>query len=281
MHAKHIFVPHQGNRYRPHLIRPHGLGVVLALALLIQLTYSYATTGQFRVLGAQTAITPTELLQDTNAQRQSAGLSQLKLNDELDKAAYLKAQDMFANNYWAHNSPSGVTPWQWFSEVGYQYNAAGENLAKNYPSAAATVTAWMASPTHRANILNSNYQDVGFAVMSGTLQGQPTTLVVAEYGQPLTSAAAVKTTYGAPVATGSTGVLASFASAIQTLSPSSLAILSLFMVVATVGALAHAYRKKLPKAWVKSWRVHHGVYTVIGVIVAGIIVILTSGGGQI
>ncbi|MFS8119533.1 MAG: CAP domain-containing protein, partial [Microcoleus sp.] len=51
-----------------------------------------------------------------------------------------------------HVSPTGVQPWVWINDTGYNYDTAGENLAKNYPSTQATVDAWMASPVHRANI---------------------------------------------------------------------------------------------------------------------------------
>ncbi len=277
-HAKHLLVPHKGNGYRPHLIRWNGLVAVFVIAVAIQVCYGYVSG---HILGQESTITVTGLFQDTNAQRVQQGLPPLNLNDKLDQAASLKAKDMFANNYWAHNSPTGVTPWKWFGDVNYQYNKAGENLAKNYATTQATVDAWMASPTHRANLLNADYKDVGFAVMTGTLDGQPTTLVVAEYGEPLTAATAAPTTYVAPINNASTSPWASFASAIQTLNPASLAILSILTVVGIVAAAAHHFRKKLPKYWLKSWRVHHGAYTLIGVVIAGVIVIAVSGGGQI
>ena len=61
------------------------------------------------------------------------------MNPKLNEAAQLKAQDMFRYNYWAHTSPRGVEPWKWLGDVGYTYSIAGENLAKNYPTAVATV----------------------------------------------------------------------------------------------------------------------------------------------
>lgn len=286
-HAKRIFVPHKGNHYRPHLIRWQGLSVVLVIIVAVQLVYNLSVTGTLSVLGQESPVTVSELLQDTNNQRTSNGLPALTLNDKLDQAASLKAQNMFSQNYWAHNSPNGTTPWYWFTKVGYSYDRAGENLAKNYPSTAATVAAWMNSPTHRANVLNKYYQDVGFAVMSGTLGGQPTTLVVAEYGQPLSAATASTpaTTYGAPVNTTSTNPLASFGSSLGALdNPAAVATLAILAVVGMVALAAHYYRKKLPAAWRKSWRIHHGVYTFGGVVVAAIIVIIasvSSGGGQI
>ena len=283
-HAKHLLVPHKGNNYRPHLIRVHGLLAVLIIAMLAQVVFSVATTGNFQVLGRSAHIQTTELLSDTNTQREANKLGDLKLNDQLSQAAFLKAQDMFKYNYWAHTSPTGVEPWKWFGDVGYNYSVAGENLAKNYPTADATVTAWMNSASHRANILNDKYVDVGFAVVDGTLDGRATNLVVALYGAPVTYAAVqgsvAPVTFTVSQPAGS-NPFEFFGTALQSLSPVSVAILIVLAVVGIVGIAAHQYRNKLPKAWKKSWRLHHGIYTFVGVIIVGMLIIIATGGGQI
>ncbi|EKD90091.1 MAG: hypothetical protein ACD_32C00026G0001, partial [uncultured bacterium] len=89
---------------------------------------------------------------------------------------------MFSENYWAHFAPSGKTPWDFILNAGYKFTFAGENLAKNFTSSDAVVKAWMASPTHRDNLLNPKYQDIGIAVAEGNLNGQKTILVVQEFG---------------------------------------------------------------------------------------------------
>lgn len=287
-HARHALVPHKGNQYRPHLLRIHGLTAVLVIAVLMQVTYGFFTAGHLEVLGRVSNISTSELLADTNAQREKTSLGDLKLNDELSSAAFNKAKDMFANNYWAHTSPSGVTPWKWIGDSGYNYDVAGENLAKNYPTAQATLNAWMASPTHKENILNGKYQDVGFAVVDGTLEGRPTTLVVAYYGAPAT-AAAVKAAndtkpsvvYAAPVQQGIGNPLTYFGVAIQSMNPATLGVLALLALVGVVAAAAHHYRKKLPVAWRRSWKLHHGMYTMIGAVGLGVLVIFATGGGSI
>jgi len=177
-----------------------------------------------------------------------------------------------------------VQPWKWFSDVGYNYSSAGENLAKNYPTAGATVQAWMNSQTHRENILKSEYVDVGFAVVDGQLDGQNTTLVVALYGAPVAAveAASTQPTFSAPaVAVAAQHPLAYFGSALEALSPVTIAILGLLGIVAIVGVAAHHYRNQLPKTWRKSWRVHHGFYTFLGMITLGVLIIIATGGGQI
>lgn len=286
-HTKKLLVPHKGNEFRPHLIRLRGIAAVLIIAVLAQVVYGFATTGRLGILGRVENISTADLLTDTNKQREAANLPDLKLNDELSQAAFLKAQDMFKNNYWAHTSPSGVQPWKWFGDVGYNYSYAGENLAKNYPTADATVSAWMNSATHKANILSNHYQDVGFAVVDGTLNGQNTSLVVALYGAPVTAAAvqsanAQQMTFSAPaVAAKATDPLQYFGTAVESLSPVTIAILGLLGLVAIVGAVAHHYRNQLPRAWKKSWRLHHGMYTFVGMILLGVLIIIATGGGQI
>lgn len=285
--AKKVLVPHKENQYRPHLIRAHGIIAVLVVALIAQVSYSFFSTGHVSVLGRSSEINTTELLTDTNKQRADEGLSSLEINDKLSQAAFLKAQNMFAEQYWAHVSPSGIQPWKWFGDVGYNYSFAGENLAKNYPTAHATVEAWMNSPAHRANIMNREYTDIGFAVVDGTLNGENTTLVVALYGAPVTvaavqSASTSQPTFTAPsVVGGAQTPLANFGSALDELSPVTIAILGLLAIVAIVGVAAHHYRHKLPRAWKKSWRVHHGMYTFVGMIALGVLIIIATGSGQI
>ena len=283
-HAKRMLVPHKVNGYRPHLIRAQGLIAVLVVAVLAQVAYSITTTGNLQVLGRTSNIDTAQLLSDTNKERELQNLGDLKINDQLSQAAFLKAQDMLANNYWAHTSPSGVEPWKWFGDVGYNYSVAGENLAKNYPTADATVEAWMNSETHRANILNDKYVDVGFAVVEGTLEGRATTLVVATYGAPVTFAAtqgAVSPVSFAAPAQQSSNPVTFFGTALQSVSPVTIFILALLAIVAIVGVTAHHYRNKLPKAWKKSWKVHHGMYTFVGTLVLGALIIIATGGGQI
>jgi hypothetical protein len=105
---------------------------------------------------------------------------------------------MFAENYWAHVSPSGLQPWHWFNQAGYPYTYAGENLAKDFDTSAGVMQGWMNSPGHKANVLNTNYTDVGFAVQNGTLVGGDTTLVVAHYGSTVSQQVAVSAQVAAP-----------------------------------------------------------------------------------
>lgn len=183
----HLFIPKETNNYRAKALHTDFLTYYLLIALF--LTFVFKQTNLQNVLGFATDISVNKLYQLTNQQREKDGLSDLSYNEKLANAAALKAQDMFNQNYWAHYGPQGETPWDFILKAGYQYEYAGENLAKNFLFSQGVVDAWMNSPTHRENILRKDYSEVGFAIVNGTLNGEQTTLVVQMFGKPLSSIA--------------------------------------------------------------------------------------------
>jgi hypothetical protein len=142
------------------------------------------------------------LLDGTNSQRINNGISALALNGVLDNAAQAKANDMAARDYWSHNTPDGQTPWTFMTAAGYSYQLAGENLAYGFATSSDTITGWMNSPGHRANILNGGYTEVGFGIVDiPNYQGTgPETLVVAFYAAPANAPAPAPAPTPAPVA---------------------------------------------------------------------------------
>ncbi len=150
--------------------------------------------------------TPSGLLASTNNEREQNALSDLTLNSTLSQAAQAKANDMITRNYWSHTTPDGKEPWVFINQVGYQYQAAGENLAYGFSDNASTVTGWMNSPGHRANILNGTYSEVGFGIAHGPNyqnEGEQT-VVVALYAKPSTEPV-TQSTAATPPATQSGG----------------------------------------------------------------------------
>jgi len=278
-HVRMAVVPHKKNHYRPHLIRGHGLVAVVLVVGLLQLGYNTLTTGH--VLGDSTGISIAGLLDETNAARASKGEAGLALDEKLTQAASLKAQDMFTHQYWAHNAPDGTQPWKWLGDVGYKYSEAGENLAKGFQGDAATVAAWLHSAEHRANVLNSSYTEVGFAAVNGTLQGKPTTLVVALYGTPAETAVAGASARFEPASIGSMSPITQFGYMIQNLTPAALGSVVLIAFVAFVALLAQVYRKKMPKQLRQGWRQHHGLYKAVGMTSFALMIIALYNGGQI
>lgn len=96
-------------------------------------------------------------LDETNREREEAGLDALVWDASLAQCAAVRATEATQN--WSHTRPNGSAWWTVNSQVQY-----GENLAKNYQSGTDVVEGWMASPTHKANILTADYKTIGIAV---------------------------------------------------------------------------------------------------------------------
>ena len=180
---RHLFIPHHSNGHRPKILHHDSLFILILFFFTLSTFAITVRKTASSVLGIATNINVNDLISFTNQKRGEQGLPPLKMDEQLSKAAGEKAANMFAQNYWAHNAPDGTTPWVFFQHVGYNYVYAGENLAKDFNDSEGVVNAWMASPSHRENLLNAKYEDVGFAVLNGTLLGEETTLVVQEFGK--------------------------------------------------------------------------------------------------
>jgi hypothetical protein len=180
----HLFVPHESNNQKAKTLHPSGLSILILFLLFFQLMLGAFPKTFPNVLGYASNISPAEVIRLTNIQRSSAGLSPLSENSILSSAALAKGNDMLAKDYWAHFAPDGTSPWSFFSSFGYKYRYAGENLARDFSNPASAVDAWMASPTHRENILNGNYKEIGIGVVEGSLAGVDTTIIVQFFGTP-------------------------------------------------------------------------------------------------
>ena len=182
----HHFLPHNHDGVQHHA---HGLSL-LALFLYLQI-FVVSAAGFYviklkapQILGAVT-FSAQQIIDLTNQKRAENGLPALSYNPLLAQAAAAKAANMFSENYWAHNSPSGKTPWSFITGAGYKYVYAGENLARDFGDANSVVNAWMNSPSHRENLLEKNFKEIGVAVADGKLTGVDGILVVQEFGTPV------------------------------------------------------------------------------------------------
>lgn len=101
-----------------------------------------------------------------NQERASKGLPKLKINSELNNAASLKSKDMINRHYFEHFA-FNLTPWDFINMAGYDYLYAGENLAMDFSTTEGMVAAWMNSETHRNNILNPDYNEMGLGIVKG------------------------------------------------------------------------------------------------------------------
>ncbi len=187
-HLKQLVYPHEGNNHHPKAIRHQALAVYLVALLAFNIGYNVLVARSSQVLGFATAISQSELIRLTNQTRLANGVGALRESSQLDQSAKLKAQNMFAEDYWAHYAPSGKSPWYWFDQAGYVYTLAGENLARDFDTSQGVIDGWMNSPSHRENMLAPGYKDIGIAVVNGYMQGHDTTLVVQHFGTPTQTA---------------------------------------------------------------------------------------------
>lgn len=178
----HLFFPRESNNHRARILHIEPLFFLIILLSLMHFFTPVIERKYPDILGITANISVSDLVNLTNQKRIDAGLSPLSLDSQLSTAAMNKANDMLAKNYWAHNAPDGTTPWIFIKSAGYDYLYAGENLARGFTNASEAVDAWMASPGHKENILSPKYKDVGFAIVTGTLTGDETILIVQEFG---------------------------------------------------------------------------------------------------
>lgn len=185
----HLLIPQDSNNHRARLLQ---LPIVLLLLFtFVASQYGVRTVQEPQILGYASQISTTEVIRLTNIKRNENGLSTLKENATLDAAAKAKGQDMLAKGYWAHVAPDGTQPWDFFKAVGYKYRYAGENLARDFSNPDSAVQAWMASPSHRENMLSDRYKEIGVAVVDGNLNGKDTTIIVQLFGTTLAGSPSV------------------------------------------------------------------------------------------
>ena len=105
-----------------------------------------------------------ELYQLISGFRSEQNLPNLQVNRKLEASAQLKLSEMIANHYYRHEDTTGQQSWHFFKQVNYHYVSAGENLAFNINTPWQVLDSWQQSSTHRAQLLNPNYTDMGIAV---------------------------------------------------------------------------------------------------------------------
>jgi len=162
-------------------------GAMVTIGILTFLTFFISNLQIFFWLKSDwliSTVLPAVVTELTNQERNQFAENPLTRSEVLDQAAKLKAEDMAKNSYFAHYSPDGVSPWHWFQEVGYTYAYAGENLAVHFNDSKMVVDAWMNSPTHKANIINDKYTEIGIGTAKGVYDGYETVFVVQLFGTP-------------------------------------------------------------------------------------------------
>ncbi len=190
MEFKHLFIPTPENDHTPHFLQRTAMALMVALVLMSFIAVNLQALVWQSSGWLVGTVLPAVVVDLTNTERENIAAVPLHRNALLDEAARLKAEDMVKNQYFAHYSPSGVSPWYWFEQVSYTFAHAGENLAIHFTDSDAVVAAWMESPTHRANIVNKNYTEIGVGTAKGKFDGFDTVFVVQLFGSPAAPVAA-------------------------------------------------------------------------------------------
>lgn len=144
-------------------------------AIVIVLVFSLSLTNNGLDI---TQAVDSPLITYANVSRTDLNIGTLTVNNELTNAAQAKAEDILNNQYFDHTRSDGKQPWDFIKESGYNYRFAGENLAMGYNDYVAIHKAWLNSPSHKRNILNNRYNEIGIGVAEGIYNGKNVVVVV-------------------------------------------------------------------------------------------------------
>lgn len=186
LQIKLLFIPFKANNFRPKFLQSKFL-LYCVICLLIIKIISIVVFINFPKNVFFADVTRTTLITLLNQERVSLGLQPLVENQKLDEAALLKAKDILEKDYFSHQSPEGITPWYWFLKTGYNYKYAGENLAIGFLNSKDVYKAWFNSISHKENMINPNYREIGTAILTGDFQGNNTTVIVQLFGSSKTT----------------------------------------------------------------------------------------------
>lgn len=190
--AKRLFMPCAKNGFKPRIFENDLFFLIIGFLAGLKIL-SVVSFGNYLGADIFNQLSQSDLYQLTNQERRQNGEQPLAVSSRLEAAAQLKLADMLQNNYFAHNSPQGATPWSWLQKANYNYAAAGENLAMNFYSSNEAMKAWMASESHRKNILLKDFSETGIAIGYGSFNGEKTAMAVQMFGRPFESGVGVKT----------------------------------------------------------------------------------------
>lgn len=190
-HMKHIlkkyFIPHEENNYHPHILHTKRTffysSLFIGMKMIVVLTVIFlpmsAFTSSDALLGQQQHI-----IDLTNNIRERKGLTPINRASKLTTSAQYKSNDMAEGQYFAHTAPDGKNLRYFLNYVAYDFSYAGENLAMGFATAGDVVDAWIKSPTHYANLIDPDFQEIGIGVAAGSFDNIPTTYVTQHFGKP-------------------------------------------------------------------------------------------------
>lgn len=130
---------------------------------------AWVLVSEEHVLAASLSVHEREIIGYTNQERERYRLPLLRLNLQLLRAAQHHARNMARFKEMDHDLPQADLPTMVDRALyyGYAYRWLGENVAYGYPDARSVVAGWMDSPGHRANILGSDFTEIGVGLRVG------------------------------------------------------------------------------------------------------------------
>ena len=175
---RRLLLPNSRNNYTPFLLHRSALVIYVLVIFLFNII-----VGQLQISTVQAAVDAPTLYSLHNSNRASNGLTALTVNSQLVTSATNKASAMLESDCWDHYCPPGTSPWSFILNTGYEYVFAGENLGEGFSNNSTLMNAWMNSATHRANIMNGNFTEIGIGFAYGSYQGNANnTVVVVHFG---------------------------------------------------------------------------------------------------
>ncbi len=178
MCMKNYFIPTEHNNYKAEFLKTKFIYIFI---LIIFVSNSILPAFTFAV---NLDISIGKLLAKHNDKRLEFGLKEFKMSEKLNQSAQQKADAMLNTNCWSHYCPDGKSPWDFFIDVGYDYIHAGENLAEGFSTVERAMLAWFNSPSHRANILKDEFEEIGFGIATGNFLGKENnTVIVVHFGK--------------------------------------------------------------------------------------------------
>lgn len=190
---KKYFIPSEKNDHQPYVLRAQSMVRILLVVLFLEIIFLVQILFIFPKTNYFASILPSVVIDLTNRERGDVKTNTLTASSLLEKAAQMKAEDMATRGYFSHESPEGNTPWDWIKKTGYQFGYAGENLAINFFDSRDVVSAWMNSESHKENILDKHFTEIGIGTARGTYKGKEALFVVQFFATPSTATKGEKT----------------------------------------------------------------------------------------
>lgn len=184
---KKYFIPNEENDHQPYVLRAQSMVRILSVVLFLEIIFLVQILFVFPKTNYFASILPSVVVDLTNREREGVQTRALTANVLLEKAAQMKAEDMATRGYFSHESPDGNAPWEWIKKAGYQFAYAGENLAINFFDSKDVVSAWMNSESHKENILDKHFTEIGIGTARGIYKGKEALFVVQFFAAPSVS----------------------------------------------------------------------------------------------